>query len=94
MFNQEFFTLYVPSISIKNIISINNMLGLPHNETTLSVKKRFENLLHNFYIKYNDINFDPSISNFFSNSCKTHPLQYVLIKNHIGAPSFINKLKN
>jgi hypothetical protein len=46
---------------------------LHNNETTLSVKKRFKNVFHNFYIKYNEINFDPSISNFFSNTCKTHP---------------------
>ena len=68
------------------------MLRLPRNETTLDVKKRFE--LHNFYIKYNEINSDPLISNFFSNTCKTHPSQYGFIKNHIGVTSFINKLKN
>jgi hypothetical protein len=73
MSNQEFLTFYVPSISIKNIISINNIFKLPHNKTTLSVKKRFKNLFRNFYIKYNEINFYPSISNFFSNTCKTHP---------------------
>ena len=34
------------------------MLSFPNNGTNLSVRKRFENLFRDFYLKYQNINFD------------------------------------
>ena len=47
-------------LSITNIIYVNNMHSLYNNETTINVRRRFENLFPDFYLKYNNINFDPA----------------------------------
>jgi hypothetical protein len=49
----------VLNFSFKNIIFVNNMISLPNNKINIRVRRRFENLFHIFYLKYNILILSP-----------------------------------